>query len=255
LIPDRVFVIIVSMREKELLQEAVGELFRSELRDFVSRALRLSEMDIVPVPSFTIPYIKADRSPLQLRLRVGDEELTYKSMKAIALLRYRRKMLVSREDRNVVLQRWYRGDGQDISEKAMVITVRDVLFWEPERRVLFIYPGVGNKRREVEKVFSLERRAYCLIEPKAAESGGKQYAVPVITPLLNEAISLSEDFLEDLKLIYHHISWRLGLTEESPIYRAVLDKLNIKEVEIEEEEEVSVEEEVSPEVEEEDIAF
>ncbi len=232
------------MMERRLLQEAVEELFRSELRDFVLRSLRLSELDIVPVPNFTIPYLKADRAPLQLRLRVGDEELTYKAMKAIALLRYRRKMLVSREDRNVVLQRWYRGDGQDIPANTMVITVRDALFWEPERKVLFIYPGVGTKRGEVEKVFNLERRSYCLIEPKVMETGGRQYAVPVITPL--EPVSLSEDFLEDLKLIQQHISWRLGLMEESPIYRAILDKLNLK-AEIEEEE-------VSPE-EEEDIAF
>ena len=233
------------MMEKELLREAVEELFRSELRDFVLRSLRLSELDLVPVPNFTIPYLKADRAPLQLRLRVGDEELTYKSMKAVSLLRYRRKMLVSKEDRNVVLQRWYRGNGQDVPANTMVITVRDVLFWEPERRVLFIYPGVGTKRGEVEKVFNLERRAYCLIEPKAAESGGRQYAVPVITPI-NEPVSLSEDFLEDLGLIQQHISWRLGLAEESPIYRAILDRLNLR-TEIEEEE-------VSPE-EEEDIAF
>jgi len=232
------------MMEKRLLQEAVEELFRSELRDFVLKSLRLSELDIVPVPNFTIPYLKADRAPLQLRLRVGDEELTYKSMRAIALLRYRRKMLVSREDRNVVLQRWYRGDGQDIPANTMLITVRDVLFWEPERKVLFIYPGVGTKRGEVEKVFNLERRSYCLIEPKVMESGGRQYAVPVITPL--EPVSLSEDFLEDLGIIHQHISWRLGLMEESPIYRAILEKLNLK-AEIEEEE-------VSPE-EEEDIAF
>jgi hypothetical protein len=214
------------------------------MRDFVLRSLRISELDIVPVPNFTIPYLKADRAPLQLRLRVGDEDITYKSMKAIALLRYRRKMLVSKEDRNVVLQRWYRGDGQDIPANTMVITVRDVLFWEPERRVLFIYPGVGTKRGEVEKVFNLEKRSYCLIEPKAAESGGRQYAVPVITPL--EPVRLSEDLLEDLGLIQEHISWRLGLAEESPIYRAILDRLNLK-AEIEEEE-------VSPE-EEEDIAF
>ena len=233
------------MMEKELLQEVVEELFRSELRDFVLRSLRLSELDLVPVPNFTIPYLKADRAPLQLRLRVGDEELTYKSMKAVSLLRYRRKMLVSKEDRNVVLQRWYRGNGQDVPANTMVITVRDVLFWEPERRVLFIYPGVGTKRGEVEKVFNLERRAYCLIEPKAAESGGRQYAVPVITPI-NEPVSLSEDFLEDLGLIQQHISWRLGLAEESPIYKAILDKLNLR-AEIEEED-------VSPE-EEEDIAF
>jgi len=233
------------MMEKELLQEVVEELFRSEMRDFVLRSLRLSELDLVPVPNFTIPYLKADRAPLQLRLRVGDEELTYKSMKAVSLLRYRRKMLVSKEDRNVVLQRWYRGNGQDVPANTMVITVRDVLFWEPERRVLFIYPGVGTKRGEVEKVFNLERRAYCLIEPKAAESGGRQYAVPVITPI-NEPVSLSEDFLEDLGLIQQHISWRLGLAEESPIYRAILDRLNLR-TEIEEEE-------VSPE-EEEDIAF
>jgi hypothetical protein len=232
------------MMEKRLLREVVEELFRSELRDFVLRSLRLSELDLVPVPNFTIPYLKADRAPLQLRLRVGDEELTYKSMKAIALLRYRRKMLVSREDRNVVLQRWYRGNGQDIPANTTVITVRDVLFWEPERRVLFIYPGVGTKRGEVEKVFNLERRSYSLIEPKVAESQGRQYAVPVITPL--EPVSLSEDFLEDLGLIQQHISWRLGLAEESPIYRAILEKLNLK-AEIEEEE-------VSPE-EEEDIAF
>ncbi|MFZ8784157.1 hypothetical protein [Thermocrinis sp.] len=232
------------MMEKELLQEVVEELFRSELRDFVLRSLRLSELDMVPVPIFTVPYLKADRAPLQLRLRVGDEELTYKSMKAIALLRYRRKMLVSREDRNVVLQRWYRGDGQDIPEGSAVITVRDVLFWEPERRVLFIYPGVGTKRGEVEKVFNLEKRAYCLIEPKVAESQGRQYPVPVITPL--EPASLSKEFMEDLKLIQQHISWRLGLAEESPIYRAILEKLNLR-AEIEEEE-------VSPE-EEEDIAF
>jgi hypothetical protein len=232
------------MMERRLLQEAVEELFRSELRDFVLRSLRLSELDLVPVPNFTIPYLKADRSPLQLRLRVGDEDITYKSMKAIALLRYRRKMLVSKEDRNVVLQRWYRGDGQDIPANTMVITVRDVLFWEPERKVLFIYPGVGTKRGEVEKVFNLERRSYCLIEPKVMETGGRQYAVPVITPL--EPVSLSGDFLEDLGLIQEHISWRLGLTEESPIYRAILDKLNLR-AEIEEEE-------VSPE-EEEDIAF
>ena len=232
------------MMEKELLQEVVEELFRSELRDFVLRSLRLSELDMVPVPIFTVPYLKADRAPLQLRLRVGDEELTYKSMKAIALLRYRRKMLVSKEDRNVVLQRWYRGDGQDIPEGSAVITVRDVLFWEPERRVLFIYPGVGTKRGEVEKVFNLEKRAYCLIEPKVAESQGRQYPVPVITPL--EPASLSKEFMEDLKLIQQHISWRLGLAEESPIYRAVLEKLNLR-AEIEEEE-------VSPE-EEEDIAF
>jgi hypothetical protein len=234
------------MMEKELLQEVVEELFRSELRDFVFRSLRLSELDIVPVPNFTIPYLKADRAPLQLRLRVGDEDITYKSMKVLALLRYRRKMLVAKEDRNVVLQRWYRGDGQDIPENAMVITVRDVLFWEPERKVLFIYQGVGTRRGEVEKVFNLERRAYCLIEPKAAETGGRQYAVPVITPL-NEPVKLSEEFVEDLKLIKEHISWRLGLVEESPIYRAITDKLNLK-AEIEEEEEVSPEEE-------EDIAF
>jgi hypothetical protein len=246
---------MISMREKELLQEVVGELFRSELRDFVSRALRLSEMDLVPVPNFTIPYLKADRAPLQMRLRVGDEELTYKSMKAISLLRYRRKMLVSKEDRNLVLQRWYRGDGQNIPENAMVITVRDVLFWEPERKVLFIYQGVGTRRREAEKVFNLEKRAYCMIEPKAAETGGKQYAIPVITPILDEGVSLSEDFLEDLRLIQQHISWRLGIAEESPIYRAILDKLNIREVEIEEEEGVSAGEEAFPEVEEEDIAF
>jgi hypothetical protein len=232
------------MMEKRVLQEVVGELFRSEMRDFVLRSLRLSELDLVPVPNFTIPYLKADRAPLQLRLRVGDEDLTYKSMKAIALLRYRRKMLVSREDRNVVLQRWYRGDGQDIPANTMVITVRDVLFWEPEKKVLFIYPGVGTKRGEVEKVFNLERRSYCLIEPKVMETGGRQYAVPVITPL--EPVSLPQDFLEDLKLIQEHISWRLGLMEESPIYRAILDKLNLR-AEIEEEE-------VSPE-EEEDIAF
>ncbi len=232
------------MMEKRLLQEAVEELFRSDLRDFVLRSLRVSELDVVPVPNFTIPYLKADRSPLQLRLRVGDEDLVYKSMKAIALLRYRRKMLVSKEDRNAVLQRWYRGDGQDIPANTMVISVRDVLFWEPERKVLFIYPGIGTKRGEVEKVFNLERRSYCLIEPKAAESGGKQYAVPVITPL--EPVSLSGDFLEDLKLIQQHINWRLGLAEESPIYRTILDKLNLR-AEIEEEE-------VSPE-EEEDIAF
>jgi len=232
------------MMERRVLQEVVEELFRSELRDFVLRSLRLSELDLVPVPNFTIPYLKADRAPLQLRLRVGDEELTYKSMKAIAVLRYRRKMLVSREDRNVVLQRWYRGNGQDIPANTTVITVRDVLFWEPERRVLFIYPGVGTKRGEVEKVFNLERRSYCLIEPKVAETGGRQYAVPVITPL--EPVSLSEDFLEDLGLIQEHISWRLGLAEESPVYRAILEKLNLK-AEIEEEE-------VSPE-EEEDIAF
>jgi hypothetical protein len=234
------------MKEKELLQEVVGELFKSELRDFVLKSLRLSEMDLVPVPNFTIPYLKADRTPLQLRLRVGDEELTYKSMKAISLLRYRRKMLVSREAKNVVLQRWYRGNGQDVPENTMVITVRDVLFWEPEKKVLFIYQGVGTRRGEVEKVFNLERRSYCLIEPKAAESGGRQYAVPVITPILNETVSLSEDFLEDLGLIQQHISWRLGLTEESPIYRAILDRLNLR-AEVEEEE-------VSPE-EEEDIAF
>jgi len=233
------------MMEKKFLQEVVEELFRSEMRDFVLRSLRLSELDIVPVPNFTIPYLKADRAPLQLRLRVGDEDITYKSMRAVALLRYRRKMLVSKEDRNVVLQRWYRGDGQDVPANTMVITVRDVLFWEPERRVLFIYPGVGTKRGEVEKVFNLERRSYCLIEPKAAEFGGRQYAVPVITPV-NEPVSLSADFLEDLGLIQQHISWRLGLTEESPIYRAILDKLNLR-AEIEEEE-------VSPE-EEEDIAF
>jgi hypothetical protein len=232
------------MMEKELLQEVVGELFRSELRDFVLRSLRLSEMDVVPVPNFTIPYLKADRAPLQLRLRVGDEELTYKSMKAVSLLRYRRKMLVSREAKNVVLQRWYRGNGQDIPANTMVITVRDVLFWEPERKVLFIYPGVGTKRGEVEKVFNLERRSYCLIEPKVAESQGKQYPIPVITPL--EPISLSKEFMEDLKLVQQHISWRLGLTEESPIYKTILDKLNLK---------AEIEEEAVPPEEEEDIAF
>jgi hypothetical protein len=232
------------MMEKDVLQEVVEELFRSEIRDFVLRSLKLSELDMVPVPIFTIPYLKADRSPLQLRLRVGDEELTYKSMKAISLLRYRRKMLVSREDRNVVLQRWYRGDGQDIPEGSMVITVRDVLFWDPEKNVLFIYPGVGTKRGEVEKVFNLEKRTYCLIEPKVAESQGRQYPLPVITPL--EPASLSKDFMEDLKLVQQHLSWRLGLAEESPIYRTILDRLNLK-AEVEEEE-------VSPE-EEEDLSF
>jgi len=246
------FVIIVLMKEKELLQEVVGELFKSDLRDFVLMSLRVSELDVVPVPIFTIPYLKADRSPLQLRLRVGDEDITYKSMKAIALLRYRRKMLVKKEDRNKVLQRWYRGDGQDIPENAKVILVRDVLFWEPEKKVLFIYQGIGTRRGEVEKVFRVEKRVYCLIEAKAGESGGKQYGVPVITPL--EPARLSEDFLEDLKLIQQHISWRLGLAEKSPIYRAISEKLNIKEVEVEEEEGVSVEEEFPPE-EEEGIAF
>jgi hypothetical protein len=238
------------MKEKELLQEVVEELFRSDLRDFVLRSLRVSELDVVPVPIFTIPYLKADRAPLQLRLRVGDEDITYKSMKAIALLRYRRKMLVKKEDRNKVLQRWYRGG--DVPENARVIIVRDVLFWEPEKKVLFIYQGIGTRRGEVEKVFRVEKRISCLIEPKAGESGGKQYAVPVITPL--EPVSLSGDFLEDLGIIQEHISWRLGLAEKSPIYRAILDKLNIKEVEIEEEEGVSMEEEFPPE-EEEDIAF
>ncbi len=83
-----------------------------------------------------------------------------------------------------------------------------------------------------------------MLDRAKGESGGKQYAVPVITPL--EPVSLSADFLEDLKLIQQHINWRLGLAEESPIYRAILDKLNLR-AEIEEEE-------VSPE-EEEDIAF
>jgi hypothetical protein len=239
------------MKEKELLQEVVEELFKSDLRDFVMKSLRVSELDVVPVPIFTIPYLKADRAPLQLRLRVGDEDITYKSMKAIALLRYRRKMLVKKEDRNKVLQRWYRGG--DVPENARVITVRDVLFWEPEKKVLFIYQGTGTRRGEVEKVFRVEKRVYCLIEPKAGESGGKQYAVPVIT-LLTEPVSLSEEFLEDLELIKGHISWRLGLAEKSPIYAAISEKLNIKEVEIEEEEGVPMEEEFSPE-EEEDIAF
>jgi len=65
------------MMEKRLLQEAVEELFRSEMRDFVLRSLRLSEMDIVPVPNFTIPYLKADRAPLQLRLRVEEEDIAF----------------------------------------------------------------------------------------------------------------------------------------------------------------------------------
>jgi len=238
------------MMEKELLQEVVEELFRSELRDFVLRSLRLSELDLVPVPIFTIPYIKADKAPLQLRVRVGDDFLTYKSMKAIAVLRYKRKMLISKEDKKVVvLQRWFRGGEQDLPEGSRVITVRDVLFWEPETRVLFIYPGVATKTGQVDKVFNLERRAYCLIEPKVVESEGKdakQYPVPVITPLLDQPVSLSKEFMEDLKLIQQHISWRLGLAEESPIYKAILDKLNLR-AEIEEED-------VSPE-EEEDIAF
>lgn len=232
------------------MQEVVGELFKSELRDFVLKSLRLSELDIVPVPNFTIPYLKADRAPLQLRVRVGDDFLTYKSMKAIAVLRYKRKMLISKEDKKVVvLQRWFRGGEQDLPEGSRVITVRDVLFWEPETRVLFIYPGVATKTGQVDKVFNLERRAYCLIEPKVVESEGKdakQYPVPVITPLLDQPVSLSKEFMEDLKLIQQHISWRLGLAEESPIYKAILDKLNLR-AEIEEED-------VSPE-EEEDIAF
>jgi len=238
------------MMEKELLQEVVEELFRSELRDFVLRSLRLSELDLVPVPNFTIPYIKADKAPLQLRVRVGDEFLTYKSMKAIAVLRYKRKMLISKEDKKVVvLQRWFRGSEQDLPDGSRVITVRDVLFWEPETRVLFIYPGVATKTGQVDKVFNLERRAYCLIEPKVVESEGKdakQYPVPVITPLLDQPVSLSKEFMEDLKLIQQHISWRLGLAEESPIYRTILDRLSLG-AEIEEEE-------VPPE-EEEDIAF
>jgi len=238
------------MMEKELLREAVEELFRSELRDFVLRSLRLSELDLVPVPNFTIPYIKADKAPLQLRVRVGDEFLTYKSMKAIAVLRYKRKMLISKEDKKVVvLQRWFRGSEQDLPDGSRVITVRDVLFWEPETRVLFIYPGVATKTGQVDKVFNLERRAYCLIEPKVVESEGKdakQYPVPVITPLLDQPVSLSKEFMEDLKLIQQHISWRLGLAEESPIYRTILDRLSLG-AEIEEEE-------VPPE-EEEDIAF
>jgi hypothetical protein len=238
------------MMEKRLLQEVVEELFRSELRDFVLRSLRLSELDIVPVPIFTIPYIKADKTPLQLRVRVGDEFLTYKSMKAIAVLRYKRKMLISKEDKKVVvLQRWFRGSEQDLPEGSKVITVRDVLFWEPETRVLFIYPGVATKTGQVDKVFNLERRSYCLIEPKVVESEGKdakQYPVPVITPILDQPVSLSKEFMEDLKLIQQHLSWRLGLAEESPIYKAILDRLNLK-TEIEEEE-------VSPE-EEEDITF
>jgi hypothetical protein len=238
------------MMEKELLQEVVGELFRSELRDFVLRSLRLSEMDLVPVPIFTIPYIKADKAPLQLRVRVGDEFLTYKSMKAIAVLRYKRKMLISKEDKKVVvLQRWFRGGEQDLPEGSRVITVRDVLFWEPETRVLFIYPGVATKTGQVGKVFNLERRAYCLIEPKVVESEGKdakQYPVPVITPILDQPVSLSKEFMEDLKLIQQHISWRLGLTEESPIYKTILDKLNLK---------AEIEEEAVPPEEEEDIAF
>ena len=238
------------MMEKELLQEVVEELFRSEMRDFVLRSLRLSELDLVPVPNFTIPYIKADKAPLQLRARVGDEFLTYKSMKAIAVLRYKRKMLISKEDKKVVvLQRWFRGSEQDLPDGSRVITVRDVLFWEPETRVLFIYPGVATKTGQVDKVFNLERRAYCLIEPKVVESEGKdakQYPVPVITPLLDQPVSLSKEFMEDLKLIQQHISWRLGLAEESPIYRTILDRLSLG-AEIEEEE-------VPPE-EEEDIAF
>jgi len=238
------------MMEKELLREVVEELFRSELRDFVLRSLRLSELDLVPVPNFTIPYIKADKAPLQLRVRVGDEFLTYKSMKAIAVLRYKRKMLISKEDKKVVvLQRWFRGSEQDLPDGSRVITVRDVLFWEPETRVLFIYPGVATKTGQVDKVFNLERRAYCLIEPKVVESEGKdakQYPVPVITPLLDQPVSLSKEFMEDLKLIQQHISWRLGLAEESPIYRTILDRLSLG-AEIEEEE-------VPPE-EEEDIAF
>jgi len=238
------------MMEKELLQEVVEELFRSEMRDFVLRSLRLSELDLVPVPNFTIPYIKADKAPLQLRVRVGDEFLTYKSMKAIAVLRYKRKMLISKEDKKVVvLQRWFRGSEQDLPDGSRVITVRDVLFWEPETRVLFIYPGVATKTGQVDKVFNLERRAYCLIEPKVVESEGKdakQYPVPVITPLLDQPVSLSKEFMEDLKLIQQHISWRLGLAEESPIYRTILDRLSLG-AEIEEEE-------VPPE-EEEDIAF
>ena len=238
------------MMEKELLREAVEELFRSEMRDFVLRSLRLSELDLVPVPNFTIPYIKADKAPLQLRVRVGDEFLTYKSMKAIAVLRYKRKMLISKEDKKVVvLQRWFRGSEQDLPDGSRVITVRDVLFWEPETRVLFIYPGVATKTGQVDKVFNLERRAYCLIEPKVVESEGKdakQYPVPVITPLLDQPVSLSKEFMEDLKLIQQHISWRLGLAEESPIYRTILDRLSLG-AEIEEEE-------VPPE-EEEDIAF
>ena len=238
------------MMERKFLEEVVEELFRSELRDFVLRSLRLSELDLVPVPNFTIPYIKADKAPLQLRVRVGDEFLTYKSMKAIAVLRYKRKMLISKEDKKVVvLQRWFRGSEQDLPDGSRVITVRDVLFWEPETRVLFIYPGVATKTGQVDKVFNLERRAYCLIEPKVVESEGKdakQYPVPVITPLLDQPVSLSKEFMEDLKLIQQHISWRLGLAEESPIYKAILDKLNLR-AEIEEED-------VSPE-EEEDIAF
>jgi len=214
------------------------------------RSLRLSELDLVPVPNFTIPYIKADKAPLQLRVRVGDEFLTYKSMKAIAVLRYKRKMLISKEDKKVVvLQRWFRGSEQDLPDGSRVITVRDVLFWEPETRVLFIYPGVATKTGQVDKVFNLERRAYCLIEPKVVESEGKdakQYPVPVITPLLDQPVSLSKEFMEDLKLIQQHISWRLGLAEESPIYRTILDRLSLG-AEIEEEE-------VPPE-EEEDIAF
>ncbi len=245
--------IMISMREKELLQEVVGELFKSDLRNFVSRALRLSELDIVPVPIFTIPYLKADKEPLQLRIRVGDETLTYKSMKPIALLRYVRRMLVREGDEDTVLRRWFRGNTTRLPQNVRVVAVRDVLFWEPHKKVLFIYPGVGKKASQVNKVFNLERRAYCLIEPKLEESGGRRYPVPIITPVLDEPVELSEEFLEDLKLIQQHISWRLGLAKESPIYKAVLEKLNIKEVEIEEEE--GVEEDVSPEVEEEDIAF
>ena len=152
-----------SMREKELLQEVVGELFKSDLRDFVSRALRLSELDIVPVPIFTIPYLKADKEPLQLRLRVGDETLTYKSMKPIALLRYVRQMLVREGDEDTVVRRWFRGDTTKLPQNVRVVAVRDVLFWEPKKKVLFIYPGVGKKASQVSKVFNLERRTYCLI--------------------------------------------------------------------------------------------
>ena len=179
-----------------------------------------------------IPYLKAIKSPAKgipnlLKIRVGDEEITFERAKVIPLVFFKkRNFMVKTEGGWDIAKRFVTDERvKELKEfysniTTKVVTTFDVLLYDYENGYLFINEGKGGGEKENSRrywnefLFRKKRelgiRAYMIeatLEPKIVKTENYEYAIPVYKDVKKAGIQVD---LELVSVMREYINMRIN---------------------------------------------
>lgn len=178
--------------------------------------------------SLNFPYIKTVKSPVKgqphlLKLRIGDEELTFTELTGYVLFGYRKKLAYDKE-RNEVKRRFIRPEQLEEWEKSYtIVETQDLVIFNPEEEIICIYEGWKTKTNQIKHFTKVAQEKklsvpdiFVVIKPELQKNEkGQEFVVPVFSQI--EKAELPEECRKDVELIKAHFMWRKGLNKTSPL--------------------------------------